>query len=268
MFTWFKKLLFLSAATLTLVSCGDSNNTVNNEKPSLLIYCGITMVNPVKEIAGILESQLGVRFLISQGGSEDLYQSLKAAGKGDLYLPGSASYRKKHIDEGLLGEFVHVGYNQAALFVKKGNPLGLDADLKHLVNSQYKVVIGDPGSGSIGRETKRILDQAGIFEEVKKNAVYMATDSRNINYALTSNDAELSLNWRATGFFDENRNQISVIDLPAEVAKPKKLLMNLLVFSKYPEQARAFMEYAASEKGQAIFRKHGFLDNQLKSDDS
>ena len=58
---------------------------------------------------------------------------------------------------------------------------------------------------------------------------------------------------------------MDVIDLDPEQAKPKKLLLNLLSFSKHPEIARRFMEVAASEQGQAIMRKYGFLDNQMKT---
>jgi len=36
----------------------------------------------------------------------------------------------------------------------------------------------------------------------------------------------------------------------------------LLTSSKQPDIARRFMALAASEEGQAIFRKHGFLDNK------
>jgi molybdate transport system substrate-binding protein len=38
--------------------------------------------------------------------------------------------------------------------------------------------------------------------------------------------------------------------------------LSLLASSKQPEVARRFMTLAASEEGQAIFRKHGFLDNK------
>ncbi len=258
--------LFLSAivAVLSVAGCSDTPQQ-QTQKPDLLIYCGITMVNPVKEIAALLEPQLGVHFVITQGGSEDLYQSLKAAGKGDIYLPGSASYREKHLAEGLLGDYKHVGYNQAALFVRKHNPLHLTDDLSQLADEKLKVVIGEPDSGSIGRETRRILQSAGIYDQVRQNSVYLATDSRNINYSLKSGDADISINWRATGFFNENSAEISVIDLSADIAKPKKLLMNLLVFSQYPEKARVLMDYAASAEGQAIFRKHGFLDNSMQA---
>lgn len=257
--TW-KVIIYLFLG-LSLTGC---DSTTPIEKPELLIYCGITMAHPISEIAALVEKEKNVKITISQGGSEDLYRSLSASRKGDLYLPGSASYRERHLKEGLLGDFVHVGYNQAALIVKKGNPRGLNNDLKNLISKDIAVVIGYAETGSIGRETKRILENTGIYKDVLKNVVYLTTDSRNLNRAVREGDADVIINWRATAFFKENEPHMEVIDLSPSQAKPKKLLLNQLAFSKYPVIGRYFMDVAASEKGQAIFRKYGFLDNSAQ----
>ncbi len=59
---------------------------------------------------------------------------------------------------------------------------------------------------------------------------------------------------------------MDVIDLDPKQAKPKKLLLNLITFSAHPEMSREFMKFAASEQGQAIFRKYGFIDNSVQFD--
>ncbi len=252
--------LHLIAILLWITGC-EPGPDEQTPKKELLIYCGITMAHPITEIARIIEQEQQVKITINQGGSEDLYLSLKTSRIGDLYLPGSASYRTRHLEEGLLGEFVHVGYNQAALIVHKHNPKGLDANLNQLARKDLAVVIVNPDSGSIGRETKRILEMQGIFKAVMDNASYLATDSRNLNNALKNGDADIIVNWRATAYFDENRELMDIIEIDPNLAKPKKLLLNLLTFSKHPEVAQRFMEYTASADGQAIFRKYGFIDN-------
>ncbi|MET0066942.1 MAG: substrate-binding domain-containing protein [Candidatus Thiodiazotropha sp.] len=257
-----KKFVWILLFTL-LAGC-DMEPDKEPQAPQLLIYCGITMAHPIKEIAAIVEKQKNVKILITQGGSEDLYRSLALSHKGDLYLPGSASYRKRHIEEGLLGGYVEVGYNQLAMMVRKGNPRKLKNDLKELLRKDIAVVIGNADSGSVGRESKRVLEAAGIYDQVLDNTVYLTTDSRNLNRALREHEADVILNWRATAFFDENREAMEVIDLDPKLAAPKQLLLNQLVFSGYPEESRYFMEFAASDEGQAIFRKYGFLDNQTR----
>lgn len=258
--------LFLALiAALFLAGCGQQSPTATAEsKPELLIYCGITMAHPITAIAKIIEQEKNVTIKVNQGGSEDLYTSLKESRKGDLYLPGSASYWKQYKDEGLLGDYVHVGYNQAALLVRKGNPKGLKADLNNLTRKDLAVVATNPDTGSIGREAKRILEKFGNYQAVMDNAVFLTTDSRNLTKALEDGEADLTLNWRATAFFPENSGKFDVLDLDPAIAEPKKLLLIELKFSKHPEIAKRFMEFAASPEGQAIFRQYGFIDNTQK----
>lgn len=241
-------------------ACGGAEDKAPEQAtPELLIYCGITMVKPMSEIAARFEKTHGCRIILNQGGSEDLYQSLKHSRKGDLYLPGSHSYREKHLEEGLLGDYVYLGFNQASLFVPRGNPRGITGDLQWLLDKELSVVIGNPESCSIGKASEKILDKAGIYRDVVANCFTLAADSRNLNKLIKDGTADLMMNWRATGFFADNREHVEVIDLPEEISPRKRLLLNALNFSSHPELARAFMEYAGSREGLDVFRKHGFL---------
>ena len=247
-------------ASLTVFSSGAfSQQPAGTE---LLLYCGITLVRPMTEIAQAFEQKEKIKITLSQGGSEDLYQSAKKSGLGDLYLPGEPSYRDKHLAEGLLGEAVTVGYNQMAIMTAKGNPKKVKSDPKDLLREEVTVIIGDAASGSVGQETKRILDSLGLYQQMVDKALSLSSDSRSLNSAMKKGEADAILNWRATGFFPDNAAVVDVIDLDQRVAKPQALLLTLLTFSKNQDAARQFMRYAASAEGQAIFRKHGFLDNQ------
>lgn len=230
-------------------------------KPTLIFYCGITMVKPIKKIAEIIEKKHNCTIKISQGGSKDLYDSLKTSKVGDLYLPGSDSYRKNNLKDGYLLDGIYIGYNQAALFVQKGNPKNIK-NLDDLLNEDFAVTVCNPKSGSIGKMTKKLLIKykgETFFEDVFDAAVEIGTDSRNLNKALIDKRADATINWRATGFWPENSKYIDVIDLSEKVAPKKNLVINLLKFSKHPEIAKAFMEYAASKEGQEIMKKYGFL---------
>ena len=148
------------------------------------------------------------------------------------------------------------------LVVAKGNPKKIKADLGELLRKDVTVIIGEADSGSVGHETKRILEALGIYQAVIEKAVSLASDSRSLNSAMKKGEADATLNWRATGFFPDNAEVVDVIDIDPTLAKPQALLLNLLNFSKNQQLARRFMAYAAAEEGQAIFRKHGFLDNK------
>jgi molybdate transport system substrate-binding protein len=230
-------------------------------RQELLVYCGITMVRPLSEIAQVFEMRENVKVTMAQGGSEDLYQSAKKRG-GDLYLPGEPSYREKHLKEGLLGEYVTVGHNQMALMVQKGNPKKVKPDPRELLRRDLTIIVGNAESGSVGNESKTILDRLGIYPKIIKAAAYLAPDSRSLSKAMRQGEADLTMNWRATGYAPDNLPALDMVDLDPVLAKPQPLLLILLNASSKPQLARRFMTLAEGPEGQAIFRKHGFLDNK------
>ncbi|MDS4013932.1 MAG: substrate-binding domain-containing protein [Candidatus Accumulibacter sp.] len=255
-------LVARTGLALLLVACATAS--AQGSRPELLLYCGITMVRPMSEIVQAFEKRENVRITLAQGGSEDLYQSAKKASVGDLYLPGEPTYRDKYLHEGLLGEFALVGYNQLAILVPKGNPKNVKGDPRELLRKDLVVSIGNASSGSVGKESKDILDELRIYQKVVAAAAFLAPDSRGLNNALKKGEADAVLNWRATGYFADNVGVLDVIDLDPKLAKPQALLLNLLTFSRHKEIARRFIAFTAGDEGQAIFRKHGFLDNRAR----
>ncbi len=225
----------------------------------LLIYCGITMIRPMTRIAQIIEQQKNCKITITKGGSGNLLKAIVHNQAGDLYLPGSERYYETINEKypGLVTKTQFVGHNRAALMVHKGNPLHFTNDLSVLTDSRYGVVIGNPDSGSIGRETRNILEKKGIFEDVVKNALSLTTDSKDLVKAIKNREADIVINWYAVSTWDHNPEIMDVIDIAPEYAQTKKLILGLLKYSRYPDIAEEFMAYAGSEKGRELFRIYG-----------
>ena len=237
------------------------------DESSLLIYCGITMVRPITELARSFEKREGLKanaINIAQGGSEDLYQSAKKSRQGDIYFPGEPSYRDKHQAEGLLGDYKLVGYNQMSIFVQKGNPKKVRPELSELLRKDLILTIGSAESGSVGQETKQVLERARMYSAVMSKAAFLVPDSRSLTISMKRGEADIALNWRATAFFPDNAPYMDVVDLDTKVADPQALLLIQLTFSENPRLARKFIDYVASPEGQVVFRKFGFLDNTGK----
>lgn len=226
---------------------------------NLLIYCGITMVRPITDIARLFEKQEKITIAIAQGGSEDLYQSACKSLQGDLYLPGEPVFRIKHLAEGLLVEYRSLGLNQMSFIVQKGNPKKVKPVLNELLRKDLTVILGSSESGSVGKEAQRILVAAGIYNKVVTKTEQLLPDSRNIMAAMRRGEADVTMSWRATGFFPDNASKLEVIDLPAKIATPQELQLILLNFSKNKDMARKFIDFAAGPQGQTIFNKYGFI---------
>lgn len=227
------------------------------DRKELLVYCGITMIKPMLEIAEIIEKRENIKISIIKGGSGNLLRSIKFNRLGDLYLPGSESYIQQAKDDGLVVESVHVGYNKAAIMVREGNPKGIQPGLDALLNSDYYIVLGNPDSGSIGKETKKILTTAGILDEVMRQVRELTTDSKRLIEVLKNGEADLVINWYATSTWSENSNHIDSLPIDQQYADKNSLVLGLLSTSKYPALAKIFMEFAASEEGHKIFDRYG-----------
>lgn len=226
----------------------------------MLLYCGITMVRPMSEIAKLFEKREGVRISIAQGGSEDLYQSIAKGSPGDWYLPGEPSYAQGPERQQFFQDRTQVGFNRMALIVAKGNPKQVKPALQELLRRDLTATIGNSESGSVGKEARRMLEQAKLYTQVVRQVSYLAPDSRSITNALKRGEADVALNWRATAFFGDNLESLQVIDLPAAIAKPQPLILLSLRSSRNPDMAAKFLKFTASHEGQAIFKKHGFLE--------
>ncbi len=230
------------------------------DKPQLLLYCGITMYQPIKKISNLIEKKYHCKINIIQGGSKDLYDSIKFSKMGDIFLPGSESYVKQCEKDKIIMDKRLVGYNQAAIFIQKDNPKNIKG-LDDLLREDISTILCDPQSGSIGAMTEKILKKfkgEDFFNKAYAKAVEIGTDSRNLNSVLIDKQADMTINWIATAYWKENRKFIDIIKLDDKLAPKQKLVISILKFTKYPDIAKAIIEYASSKNGMKIMKGYGF----------
>ncbi len=236
----------------------DNNRNKQTDKPELLIYCGITMINPMLEIAEYVEKEKDCIIRITKGGSGNLLNAIKINKTGDLYLPGAYSYILQSKEAGLIDISELVGYNMAAIVVPKGNPLDIPNDPIVFADSKYKTIFADPNSGSIGRMAATIFEKRGIKNEALYNALRLSTDSKDITKAIINGEADMGINWCATTHWKENKDKLDGIIIDEKYATKKKLVLARLVFSKHPEIAEFFIKTATDSIGKQIFYNYGF----------
>jgi len=255
-------LLFLP---LLLCCCDATKHPLKDsvQKKEMLIYCGTTMLQPVLELSAIVEKEKDCVVKVSYGGSTHLSKSVEVNRIGELFFPGSVSYVQGLQEKGLISETVDVGNNEVALFVRKGNPKEVKADLMDLIRPDLQVVIGARNAGAIGKTTQMCLIRKGIYEKVLKKAVFLTTDSKGLMQALRRNRADVVLNWLAVGYGAEYKEYVEAIRLPREQALQQKLTIGLLSFSQNPELGKYFLELAASSRGKEIFSRYGLYKNEI-----
>jgi len=252
-----RKVIYLAFAYL-LIGCSSSESPVQKQA-DLTIYSGITMVRPLNVLVTEFEKKNNVNIELKQGATGYLYDTILSERTGDIFFPGSDSYRLNENINHIFKDHVFVGYNRLAIVTQKGNPKHLSNDIHQLANPKYSVVLSAPDSSAVGQVSKKALDKAGITHSVYDNVTYFTTDSHRIFTAISKGDADIALNWYATTKWPETKNYMDAIMLPKNVSKPKTLELNLLSFSQNPTLAKQFMKFASSKHGLKVFAEYGFL---------
>ncbi|MEA3315146.1 MAG: molybdate ABC transporter substrate-binding protein [Campylobacterota bacterium] len=231
-------------------------------KTTLTFYCGSTMSGAMQEISKEFGALNNCDVNIIKGGSGKLWKMLQTKKSGDLFLPGSDSYVKKIEKAGLLESSSKViGFNQASLIVQKGNPKRVK-NLESLVNQNLKVFLCDEKAGSIGANTSKVLKKykgEDFLDDSYDNTMGMGNDAKSVTKTIASKKADVGITWRATAFWSGNESKVDVIDIDTKYSPKKRLVINLLSFSKNKRLAKKFMNFTSSYKSQAIMKKYGFV---------
>ena len=222
---------------------------------TLNFYCGSTMSKAMRELANKFEEQMNVKIVITKGGSGKLYRELIKMKDVDLYLPGAASYINNDTNN-LFTYKKLIGYNKAVILVQKGNPKNIK-DLNAFNKPNIKIVIGHKKSGSVGKIAKKILTLfkgEEFYEQVYKRAIKAPT-SLEIVQALKNKQADVSINWKAVVFMDDNEEYLDYINIPY-IAPKQKLFLTVTKYSKHPMLAKSFVNFVFKHK--SFLKKKGF----------
>ena len=256
------KFLLLFTLPILLFSCDlqEYPEAEKSDRSEILIYSGMTMIEPLMEIVALIEAQENCQIKITYGGSGHILKSVEVNQIGDIFFPGDDSYINHLRESGVVTEYVQVGYNQLGFFVQPGNPKKISASLDNLLDNKLNIVIGSAEAGAVGHETKRILNQSGIYQQVINNSLYMTTDSKGLAAAIKSKNVDLTPNWKAVGYLTRNVGTMEFIPISPKYSRKHPLVMGALTYSQHPELVNKILQLSSSELGQNIFHKYGFLD--------
>ena len=220
----------------------------------LKFYCGSTMSYTMQKIANKFEKQTGIKVNIIKGGSRKLLKTIIKKQDGDIYFPGTYKFLTQNPD--LFSHIKHLGYNKAVIIVKKSNPKNI-VNLNDFIRNDVRVVLGIYNKGSVGKISKQILiSYKGkiFFDKVYKKAIKEPTSLEIVN-DIKNNKADVSIDWKAVIFMDDNKKYLDYIPI-LYVAPKQDLRIAVVNFSKHKKEAIQFVNFA--RKNMKFFQSQGF----------
>ena len=231
----------------------DNAGQINTEEKSLIVYSGAGLREPMDEIAEVYEEKTGTVIKYTFAGSAQLLSQIELLHEGDCYMPGARADLDPAIEKGLIGESEAVIYHLLAFAVQPGNPKNITC-LKDLTESGVEVAIGEPTANAVGKATKKIYEKAGLWENLQDNIVVRSPTVNELIVYMNMGQADAAVIWEDL----LGSSNIEKVDIPQEEGFIKVVPVATLSFSDKPAEAKAFADFVASDKGKAIFVKHGF----------
>ena len=221
-----------------------------------LLYCGAGIKPPVAELVEEFNRERGVKIVCDYRGSEVLLSSVKLTGQGDLYMPGDVHYVELAEKEGLVASKQTVCYFVPVILVQEKNLKQIHS-LEDLAREDVKVGLGDPQFCAIGRKSSRILEKNGIREE-DVNVTFRSATVNELGNHIELGSLDAVIVWDAVAAYVADKGEGAIVPIPPEQNIISTVAVGILKSSRHPETAKQFVTFITSERGRAVFEKHGY----------
>lgn len=222
----------------------------------LFLFCGAGIRPPAAELAETFGRENGVRIVTDYAGSEVLLSKIKLVRRGDLYMPGDRHYVDLAAKEGFILSQESVCYFVPTILVQKGNPKSIEG-LRDLLGPGVRLGLGDERACAIGRKSRKIFEKNGIsWTHVERNLKFKSVTVNELGMQIQAGSLDAVIVWDAVaGYYADHGDEVPI---PAEQNVISTVNVGVLGFTRHRPLAEKFVEFAASERGRAVFEKHGY----------
>jgi len=252
-----KLLLTTGIVALALIGCKEKEPQQSGSgSTELLLYCGAGIRPPVEEMTKAFEREHGIKIRTDYAGSEVLLSRLKLARKGDLYMPGDKHYVEQADREGMILSQRSVCYFVPTILVQDGNPKNIRS-LEDLTAEGVKVGLGDAEACAIGRKTKQIFKKNDIaWDKIEKNLAFQSMTVNELGMQIQADSLDAVIVWDAiAGYYSKHGTQVPIPPVKNIIST---IDIGVLSFTENRAPAEKFVQFVASDAGQAIFAEHNY----------
>lgn len=204
------------------------------------------------------------RPVLSFAGSAALARQVAAGAPGDLFISADEEWMDSLAAKRLVDSATRrtIAGNRLVLVAPAGQPVSLalapGVDLAARIGRSGHLAIGDPQTVPAGRYGKAALTALGAWPQVA-GRLAIADSVRGALALVARGEAQLGVVY-ATDARAEPGVQV-VAEFPAGSYPPVRYPVAVLAASTHPDAA-GFADFLASDDGQAILARHGFLAAQ------
>lgn len=250
----FVSIMFVTAlSALIIVGCSKDKTKVEHKE--LVVLCGSSFPNPMKELCSQFTAQTGIKIVTTVAGSEDFLPLVKVGQEGDILVTHDP-YLDYVAEAKRLADHAQVGFVAPVVAVQPANPKGISS-IEDLTRPGLKVALSNPEYSTCGEIVFELLEKKKIKDAVMKNVGNRLTKGHhNLCNLLKTKTVDAVITWN--GVAHTFRDSLEVVPTPYEYDKEIRVHIIGLNYSEHPELLREFMEFT-KDKGPKIFAKYGYV---------
>ena len=247
------KNMILLLILVFLGACGKPSTDSDNE----LV---ISTASSLKEAMLAIEVEFGkvqpnTKLMFNFGSSGKLRSQIQQGAPADVFLSASVKDMDVLADAGLIIKETVMPFAENRLVLASLNH-DVSNDFSQLMLATHETIaIGEPESVPLGEYTKQVLDNLGLWEELKGKMIY-AKDARQVLTYVESGNAGLGIVY----FSDTQVSPtIKIINEMTEGQHPIIYPAGIAEESQNREEAEVFLAFITGKVGQEILEQYGFI---------
>lgn len=250
------RLLLSSFALLGILAaaCGDDSDSGSKATSGdIVVFAASSLTEAFTEMAEAFTAENpDVDVTFNFAGSGDLVTQITEGAPADVFASADDSNMTKLTDAGEnAGDPVAIAKNTFEIIVEKGNPKAVTG-VADLANPDLVVVLC-ADTVPCGKGAAKILENAGVTVTPKS----LEEKVKGVVTKVTAGEADAGIVFvtdvNAAGDTAEG------VEIPADVNVISNYPIVVTKEAPNPEAAQAWVDFVASDAGQAILAKYGFL---------
>jgi molybdate transport system substrate-binding protein len=227
-------------------------------KTDLTVSAAISLKDALDEAKQIYATENpNVTIAVNYGASGTLQLQIEQGAPVDLFFSAAPKQMDALDSKGLLLEGTRKDLlrNEVVLIVPADSRLGI-ASFQDLTRADVKqVALGEPATVPAGQYAKETLISMGIYDAVNAKAV-LGKDVRQVLTYVSTGNVDAGIVYATDA---QSSAKVKVVaSAPAKSHAPVIYPAAVIKSSKNPAAAKAFLDFLASPRGQAVFQKYGF----------
>lgn len=184
--------------------------------PEIVFFSGAVNRVAVEDAIRAFEEREGCRVIRVYNGCGILVAQMKAGGRPDAYLTCDETFLPPVADL-FEGDFVRMSETDIVIVTRKGNPKNIRS-LRDLARPGLRIGVTNPEQSTLGALTQRMLENAGIKDNVMANVVTMTPTADMLLNETRTGALDASVVYIANANKAQEHVDICPLDLPGSVA--------------------------------------------------